>query len=383
MAVSAVGRQNSDRSGSMASKEQRDNSGSLASTFVGKVADNIFGSLISLTVGAIVTTAIFFFTSHVSPLEKLKQDMRSEVIQRLRNQGLAKQPDQIDFDFIDSYKLSLTSDTAVLRGKFEPLKNYDGSPPRTKNALFLAIFEESSKSLLDNIAGRDGEKKLTALLTFRGYAEPQVSNLRVEDVFGKGEKAILFEIFERYGDGRGISPIILYKYANDWKPTLLQNFDHQAQTAMDSLIKDKSIKPSTDFLQDLRGPRPPEASNITFLEDWELDLNGQQYKFVTLRNSSGFKYEQNPAYGYRNALVVASYRDDTVLAPHRIYVRALKLAFADKGSTWENDETWNGGKALVSVNAVHFDTLNFDELFNGGFQKINHANFYGVSFGKE
>lgn len=349
--------------------------------FVEKAGEHIFSAIVAFIIGAVLTTLLFFFTSHQAPIEKLKADLQAAVRKELKSK--AKQPDKVDFDFMDAYRLSLTADTIVMYGKFESvdvMEDYRGS----KNAIFFAIFEDAPKSWLDSVVGRDADKALTGLITFNGIGDSRrIGNLKVEDVFKKGEKAILFDLIQEYASGSSISPIVAYKYMDGWKLTLLQTFDQDAQKSLENMIKEKKIRISKEFSDDLRGARDPEYPNITYLEDWTITLNGRPNKFVALRNSSGYKYFQHPEFGYKQMLIVDSYRDDATNAPHRVFIKVLKLDYESAGAVWRTDDTWNGGDAMVSDKPIHFDELDFEKLYSGGINKRDHVYYWGQSYGKE
>lgn len=87
--------------------------GRWASGFLRKVKAKLYESIVAAIVGAAITTAVFFFTSHKPPIEQLKSNLKTEIVNNLRAQQIAKELDKIDFDFIDSFKFSLNSDTVV------------------------------------------------------------------------------------------------------------------------------------------------------------------------------------------------------------------------------------------------------------------------------
>jgi len=162
--------------------------------------------------------------------------------------------------------------------------------------------------------------------------------------------------------------------------SLLQTFDREARNVLEKMIKEKQIKVSNDFQDDLRNV---DEQNITYLEDWAIELDGKQSKFVALRNSSGYKHFQHPEFHYKQMLVVDSYRDDVTNAPHRIFVKVFKLAFEQTGAVWQTDETWNGGDGLISDKQLHYDDLNFGQLYSKGINKHDHVYYQGTSYGKE
>jgi hypothetical protein len=349
-----------------------------------KIGDHIFSGFVAFIVGAAATVGLFFFTSHKAPIDKLKESMRVAVANTLKDK--AKNPKEIDFDFVDSYKLSIASNTILMSGKFESVdvnKDYVG----TKNAMFMAVFEEGAKSLLDEIVGRDAQMTLSALIFFNGEGDSRrISDLRIEDVFGKGEKAVLFDIIQEYADGSAISPVIAYKYSDGWKLTLLQSYDDEAINSFKNLVKENQIKIpkgyAGDDLRDLVGSLESREI-VTFREDWMIELNGKPEKFIALRSSSGYKFFQHPEFGYKQMLIVDSYQDGGTLAAHRIFVKVFKLDFEGSRATWRADKTWNAGEPMASSIPVNFDEINFDHLYGLGINRREHVIFWNESFGKE
>jgi hypothetical protein len=92
-----------------------------------------------------------------------------------------------------------------------------------------------------------------------------------------------------------------------------------------------------------------------------------------VRDMRAFHAEKSPA----------SYFDDSVNAAHRIFVKAMKLVTTADGAKWVNDENWNHGKGLVSLEPFDFGELNAEKLYRLGTPTIGHVDFYGTSFGKE
>jgi hypothetical protein len=346
-----------------------------------KAAEHIYSSVI----GALCTTAVFFVTSHQTNADKLKAEMQSETVSKLQQDKTVSKPEDVEFKFLKAMKASLDQQVTILSGSFriDDEKQTTGAP-QDKNGLFVAVFGEAPKSLLDELVGRDAGQKLGALITFKGFGDSRrLRRIEMDDVFGNGEPALTFDIVQDYADGSSILPVIVYKQADTWKLTAPQNFDAEADAAFQAALKNKTLKVSKKTLDWMAESKNDDHPNITFMEDWQLMLNGTAYKAAALRNSSDYIFFNHPQFGYKQLLAVASYFDDSVNAPHRIFVKAMKLATTLDGAKWVNDESWNHGKGFVSIEPFNFDELNAEKLYRLGTPTIGHVDYYGASFGKE
>jgi hypothetical protein len=89
------------------------------------------------------------------------------------------------------------------------------------------------------------------------------------------------------------------------------------------------------------------------MEDWELLLNGG-----ILQGGSAAKLDyvffNHPQFAYKQLLAVASYFDDSVNAPYRVFVKAMKLVTTPEWAKWVNDENWPHGKGASFHRVLEF-----------------------------
>ncbi|MGJ0397404.1 MAG: hypothetical protein ACR65U_14375 [Methylocystis sp.] len=356
-------------------------------TIFAKGVDATAGAL----AGAVLTAAVFVVSSHTTPAEEQKSELRSQIISHISKLNLVREGTAVDIDFIDVLKLSFNSDAIVLHGKYDPIAKPDGAMHGQKSSLFFAIFEDSDKSIVDAILKREPTKKLSAFLTFDGIGDDRkISELRAEDCFGDGQKAILFDIIQFYADGRSISPIILARRRDKWELTLLPDMDKEAREAFLNAANAGVLKLSADNKRTLFDDYRHKILNkyaqerITFTEMWNLNFNNVVYSLMAIRNSSGYRYYRHPSNARKQIFLLLSLQDNSVLAPHHVYISVLALEHDNDRTSWAKDTTWFGGNGSVSAKAQDYQAYNFDLIYSSGYNRDESGVYWwGPSFTKE
>lgn len=348
---------------------------------------HLFELVVSAIVGAGLMTVWFFVSSSTAQDQAILAEVHELVRDRLRDMNIVENGTESSISYTDSVKISFSSDAIIVWGKYRPRKKIEDVPADQETSLFLAIVENGPKSWIGTLTGNQYPKIITAFLTFDGYSSDiEIKGQRSDDILKNGQKQIIFDIVQLYGDGRGISPVILQKTTGAWNPILLRDFSPEVKEAILNTDASKDIRysrESIDFLFDDH-KKGELSEQFSFAEDWKMNFNETEHKFQSLRNSSGYKFLEHPASGKVNLVVALSLFDSCVLCSHHVFAKAFSLGTVGAQIEWTGDKSWNGGHGFISTTPLDYKDINFEKIYNAGFVTNKDGTYFlGPYFTKE
>ena len=121
-----------------------------------------------------------------------------------------------------------------------------------------------------------------------------------------------------------------------------------------------------------------------FKDDFVINHNGKERKFICLRNGGKYFFSKHPVKGHDQLVTIALYFDGPVLANHRavmnIYRFPSKLDLIPGEDSFTRDMDWNWGFPMWMVAPTLLDTNDIDEMYNQGLMKhVVNGTFFGYT----
>lgn len=319
--------------------------------FKAMLGEQVTSYFLSAILGVVITVALFHYTSPPTRSSEVRSKLTEMARVRLESQ-LSSQMSKLTFDSVAIESLDLSASNSYF--VYGTAQTIAGAINR-----FLMVFEPSSQSLIDKLAGRPGFYGIGfwAIIPGAGDDEVVASNVHIEDIDRDGIKDIFVHLKSSYADGVSKGLLILKKDTGDaWHLMGLPSFTKRMYSiAAGESPLPKGIRPATPpklwFSSDSTRQTIP-ASKLKEYKGWKIDESEWRVigstgnsTFWMIRNGTKVRVLDHPYSGYKHIGVLANvYDGEPIQGPHHLMVNFFKI----EGDSLRPDPMWNWSYPMLS-----------------------------------
>jgi hypothetical protein len=328
-----------------------------------KLKDNLFSNVFSLLFGGIITTLLFFSTSHPIAPEDVKKELLGLSLAEMKSR-YGDVVSESTIDKISSAEIDMGADKSIV---------FSGSTKINGNIYrWVSIFERSPPRIFDKLVGRSGFFRLSSLTSYEApyFNSLLVDKIEIIDFDGDGKSEIHIRLKSIWADSTSVGPLILSKNDNaKWHLSTLPSISN----AINSPLKNPKMgdrRPYRFF--GMVGDEDPQLKTIS-----ELNHNGNEQEFSTLRNGGDYIFRNHTIKGYSQIQTLSFFMDgEAVLGPHYAVVNMFKFG----ENSIETDELWNWEHPMYSTRPLRLLEIDMDSIFEAGIMSHTVGDiFYGYT----